>query len=135
VSSIQNAKFVRLAERCDKKYLDVEVHLQGRETPLLASFALNGGKPELANVFSKDASRTVDWYDNNLHDAYVDLTTEMFDNGRGELFLGSRDDFTRTVLSWPDVRSEIAPYVPRNWGDDTVAFLSPDGEVREYERP
>lgn len=115
MNSIQDAKFVGVKERGDKKYLDVEVLLQGRETPLLATFALNGRRPELAQVYGKDVSQTVDWYDNSLHDAYLDVTAEMFDNGRGELFLGSRDDFTESVMSWPDVRREIASLVPSNW--------------------
>lgn len=108
---IQHAKFIQLAERNDKKYLDVEVQLQGWEKPLLATFAVNGGYPELANVYKQDSSQAIDWYNNDIHEAYEDLTTEMFDNGRGELNLGSRDDFTEAVLSWPDVRREVSSFV------------------------
>ncbi|KIL39086.1 hypothetical protein SD70_22475 [Gordoniibacillus kamchatkensis] len=107
MGAIQDAKFVQLAERGDVKYADIEVRLSGHETPLLASFAWNGGDPQLASVYRKEASRELDWYDNSLHSAYVDLTAELFDNGRGELGIGSRDDFAAEVLSHPNVRREL----------------------------
>lgn len=112
MGAIEEANVVQMAERGDVKYADIEVRLTGHENPLLAAFAWNGGNPQLARVYRKDAGGAVDWYDNNLHDAYVDLTAELFDNGRGELGLGSRDDFTREVLSHPNVRRMLEAHAP-----------------------
>jgi hypothetical protein len=134
MGAIQDAKFVQMSRRGDVNYADVEVRLAGHDDPLLAAFALNGGNPELAHVYKKNASRTLDWYDNNLHDAYIDLTAELFDNGRGEMGLGSRDDFAAEVLSHPNVRRELEERDAMTGGGGGAANLPPDGSLREYDR-
>ncbi|MFC0215376.1 hypothetical protein ACFFK0_23555 [Paenibacillus chartarius] len=136
MSSIREAKFIDMKERNDEKFVDIDVWLTGREEPLRTVFKWNDGRPELETVYALDTSVALDWFENNLHKAYVDLTAEMFDNGRGELGLGSREDFTEEVLAQPDVRHALMPYLQpgRNSTVDEVAFLTTEGELKEHSR-
>ncbi|RJE91076.1 hypothetical protein D3P07_03120 [Paenibacillus sp. 1011MAR3C5] len=83
---------------------EVEVDTDSESAPVvLAYFANEGGKAVLRTVLSNDAERETDWFDNNLHQAFEDITAEASyaDNEKG------RHSFQESVLAAAHIRQEV----------------------------
>lgn len=106
---VTHAVCKRVLERSDELCADVEVILEGEDKRLVALFAESKDNDyDMVMVLQKDASVDIDWYDNNLHAAYVDVSEEFFADEAGETLWGSRESFKEQVLSFGSVREQIA---------------------------
>lgn len=108
MSRIKEAGIVRFTERNDVWCADVEIKAAGVEGTLVAVFtATKGGDIDLKHVYRNDASREIDWYDNNLHDAYTDVSKELFGLASSELKWGTREEFKEGILGFGSIREEL----------------------------
>ncbi|GMX64170.1 hypothetical protein Elgi_34430 [Paenibacillus elgii] len=108
MNPIEYAACRRVLERGDQLCADVEVRIKGRENYLVVLFAESQANDyDMVMVLEKDADRDIDWYDNDLHAAYVDVTEKLFADGAGETHWNPREAFKEQVLSFGDVREQI----------------------------
>jgi hypothetical protein len=103
---ILSASFIRLGYSGKERFAEVEVAVQGEAVPLMVTF---GKDPEggltLVNVAEKREDWSLDWFNNDLHEAYVSVTEERF--GTGEGADEARSAFAEQVLSCGNVRETI----------------------------
>ncbi|MCI3923580.1 hypothetical protein MO973_25470 [Paenibacillus sp. TRM 82003] len=103
--TVQHASFVRLGYSGDETFAEVEVQSDGRERPLVATFKQErDGRLTLVNVTEKQDDHNLDWYENNLHEAYPSVMNSLFEGAEGE---AERDAFAEQVLGFGDVRATI----------------------------
>ncbi|WP_281885922.1 hypothetical protein [Paenibacillus sp. YYML68] len=108
MNNVVQAECKRVLERNDTLCADVEVIIEGKEHHLIALFAESKDNDyDMIMVLRKDASREIDWYDNDLHAAYEDVTEELFQDQHGETHWGEREKFKEQVLSFGSVRADI----------------------------
>ncbi len=105
---IEYAECRRVLERGDQLCADVEVRVKGRDNQLVVLFAESQDNDyEMVMVLQKDADRDIDWYDNDLHAAYVDVTEKLFADEAGETHWNPGEAFKEQVLSFGNVREQI----------------------------
>jgi hypothetical protein len=105
---VTDAKCRRVLERNDTLCADVEVKLAGEEKPYVAIFAESKDNDlDMVMLLKNDADPALDWYDNDLHIAYADVTETMFAGQQGETYEGSRQEFKDQVLNHGTIRQEI----------------------------
>lgn len=103
--TVQRASFVRLGYSGGETFAEVEVRADGGDLPLVATFKQEAdGRLTLVNVTEKREDPILDWYDNNLHEAYPSVMESLFGGAAGE---AERAAFAEQVLSFGDVRGEI----------------------------
>ena len=104
--AIQDASFVRLGYSGDDAFAEVEVTAEGFDAPLVATFKREAdGSCTLTNVTEKRDDYQLDWYENNLHDAYPSAMERLF--GAGSDGETTRRSFAEQVLRFGDVRESI----------------------------
>jgi len=104
--AIQDASFVRLGYSGDDRFAEVEVKAEGFDTPLIATFKQEAdGGFALVGVAEKRDDHDLDWYDNNLHEAYPSAADKLF--GAGSDGETTRKSFGEQVLRFGDVRGKI----------------------------
>lgn len=114
MKKIKQANIVRFTERHDVRCADVEVKADGIKGSLLAEFsATKDNNFEMRHVYRKDASNEIDWYDNNLHEAFKDVSEELFNNNRLDKEWGEREAFSEEVLSFGSIRKELEEHFRR----------------------
>jgi hypothetical protein len=102
MTTIQDASFVRLGYSGDQTFAEVEVHVSGHTLPLVATYKQeDNGRLTLVNVTEKHDDHNLDWYENNLHDAYPSVLGTMF-TGDTE-----RQIFAEEVLKFKQIREKI----------------------------
>jgi hypothetical protein len=103
--AIDEAAFVRLGYSGDETFAEVEVRSGDFKAPLIATFKqAPSGALQLVNVTEKREDHKLDWYENNLHEAYPGVMGKLFSGPEGE---AERMAFERQVLSFQDVRETI----------------------------
>ncbi|MFB0842745.1 hypothetical protein [Paenibacillus oleatilyticus] len=108
MNPIEHAVCRRVLERGDQLCADVEVRVKGRDKHLVVLFSESQDNDyDMVMVLEKDADRDIDWYDNDLHAAYVDVTEKLFADEAGETHWNPRQAFKEQVLSFGDVREQI----------------------------
>ncbi|WP_426452237.1 hypothetical protein ACP26L_09320 [Paenibacillus sp. S-38] len=108
MAGIKHAECKRIVERSDQLCADVEVHLEGEEHALVALFTEAGDKEyDLVMILKNDADPAIDWYDNDLHAAYEDVTGVLFGGKQGGYGWSSKEEFKQAVLAYPGVRQQI----------------------------
>jgi predicted RNA-binding Zn ribbon-like protein len=109
MSKIKEANLVRFMERHDVWCADVEVITEGIADTLVVEFAsTKGSQFEMSHVYRKNASREIDWYDNHLHNAYEDVSKELFGakNQQSKKW-GKREEFEEEILAFGSIREEL----------------------------
>lgn len=105
---VTDAECKRVLERNDTLCADVEVKIAGEEKPFVAIFAESEGQElEMVMLLKNDADPALDWYDNDLHIAYADITETMFADDQGASVQGAKEDFKEQVLMHGTVREDI----------------------------
>jgi hypothetical protein len=108
MDKITSARLVQISERNDKKYGDVEVYFEDRTEPFMVEFAsAQDNDVVMTHVYQKSVSTELDWFDNNLHQAYEDVTMSLFTRETHQTNLGTREEFKQSVLEFGDVREEL----------------------------
>ncbi|WP_219838009.1 hypothetical protein [Paenibacillus sp. R14(2021)] len=88
---------------------EVEVQTNDTQTPeLLAYFGQSlDNDYDMIAVVNNDASSEIDWYDNNMHQAFTDISDDLFDTPTMKTDWGERESFKEQVLSYPGIRADI----------------------------
>ncbi|MFB7817069.1 hypothetical protein NBRC13296_07275 [Paenibacillus chitinolyticus] len=113
---IKHAKVTRITNHKDVKVADVEFAVEGFDKPLLAKFekphgASSSGSAgetsfKLGPVYRNDADLTLDWYNDNLHDAYEDVTAELLSSSTN-IYELQKDQLEARLLEHGDVKREL----------------------------
>ncbi|TXK86107.1 hypothetical protein [Paenibacillus sp. N3.4] len=108
MNKIKQAAIVRFTERNDVRCADIEVEVEGREGTLLVEFKASEGYDfDMTHVYMKDASNEIDWYDNNLHEAFQDVTEQLFQSESHERKQLDRETFKEDILSYGSIGEEL----------------------------
>lgn len=111
---IKQVNIVHFTERNDVRCADVEVKADGIKGSLLVEFtATKDNNFDMRHVYRKDASNEIDWYDNNLHEAFEDVSEELFSNKGLDKEWGEREAFIEEVLSFGSIRKELEEHFRR----------------------
>ncbi|MBB3109863.1 hypothetical protein FHS18_001926 [Paenibacillus phyllosphaerae] len=107
---VQNVHLTRETERNGTRCVEAEVSTEAfGPRGLLAYFANSEEQDyEMIAVLHRDASLDTDWYDNSAHNAYADVSFELFENVEMKIDWSARDLFKEQVLAFPGVRDGIA---------------------------
>lgn len=104
---VVSASFRGMKERDNQMIAEVEVHLANPGDPeLLVQFRKGSKGYQLVRVLKNDANAAADWFDNDMHAAFQDVTARLFDgpsHGGGD----DRGLFAEQVLAAGDVRSQL----------------------------
>ncbi|MDQ0916696.1 hypothetical protein [Paenibacillus sp. V4I5] len=111
---IKQANIVRFTERNDVRCADIEVKAEGIKEILLVEFTpTKDNDIDMRHVYRKDASNEIDWYDNNLHEAFKDVSEELFNNNEHDKEWGEREAFIKEILSFGSIRKELEEHFRR----------------------
>lgn len=91
MAQVTHAEFVRMTQRNDVPCGEVKFFLNGEDTPYLAEvISSSDGHKQVSRVYKLQADLAVDWYDNNMHLAYEEVTNRFIDLTAAAL--SSQDD-------------------------------------------
>ncbi|AQT85931.1 hypothetical protein ERICIV_01194 [Paenibacillus larvae subsp. larvae] len=86
MAQVTHAEFVRMSQRNDVPCGEVKFYLDGEDTPYLAEVISSAdGHKEVRRVYKMQADPAVDWYDNNMHQAYEEVTNRFADRAPSDL--------------------------------------------------
>ena len=91
---------------------EVEVKTDDPESPVMLAYMAPAysDEYEMIAVLGNDADMEIDWYDNNLHDAFIDQTMELLqDTGGSE----GMEAFKAQILASGVVREDLARELSR----------------------
>lgn len=80
--SIQDATFVRVGNRFGETCAEVEVNLAGYNQPVTVLLQQKNGAISLFKIVQNNEDQTIDWYDNDLHQAHYQVTSQVLDSAR-----------------------------------------------------
>ncbi|WP_373231413.1 hypothetical protein [Cohnella sp.] len=105
---VKEARFRRVLYRGGQSYAEVEVLTDhGRNPQMLAYFRVGqNGSYQLVRLIGNDADQEIDWFDNNLHSAFEELTASMF-SSPDHLAANDRDDFAEQILAVDGISEEL----------------------------
>ncbi|MFF2887179.1 hypothetical protein [Paenibacillus sp. NPDC057967] len=102
--NVRSARVRGIVRRGEEPCAEVEVETDSESAPVvLAYFANEGGVAVLRSVLRNDADRETDWFDNNLHQAFKDMTSSALysDDETG------RNSFQESVLADEHIRRDV----------------------------
>ncbi|AHV98624.1 hypothetical protein [Paenibacillus sabinae] len=62
---------------------------------------------EIVRILTNDADTSTDWYDNNMHDAFVDVTSSAFTGSPVMSPEDERDKFQRELLIFGKLKKQL----------------------------
>ncbi|WP_274649887.1 hypothetical protein [Paenibacillus humicola] len=107
--NVTEASVLRKTEREGKPCCEVKVRTDRPDSPeLLVYFGPSRDNDfDLLAIVRKDAETVIDWFDNGLHNAYADVTIELFETSTMKTDWGRRETFKEQVLSQPGIRAGL----------------------------
>ncbi|WP_424768106.1 hypothetical protein [Paenibacillus sp. sgz302251] len=89
---------------------EVEVKTDEAGAPnVLVYFSLSQDNDfDMSSIVRNDANAETDWFDNNMHQAFEEITVNAFQNVNMKTNWGAREAFKEQVLSSGRVREELA---------------------------
>lgn len=113
--NVTEAHVRRATDRKGIHCCEVEVRTDDSRSPeLLAFFGPSRDNDfDMLAVVRNDADTEIDWYDNNLHQAFSDVSIDLFETSTMKTDWGRRETFKEQVLSYPGVRADIARLLDR----------------------
>jgi hypothetical protein len=113
--NFRHAQYQRVDKRGDSLWAEVEVQLNDEGGSLVVWFTDSKDQDyDIVMILQKDAELDVDWYDNNLHQAYVDVTESLFADDSGETLWKLRETFKEDVLNYGDVREQLDKHMKQS---------------------
>ncbi|MFB5761666.1 hypothetical protein [Paenibacillus medicaginis] len=109
--TIKDAKIRRFTDIDGVRCAEIEVNSASVEdTGLLVYLAPSDGGDgyKMLRMLRNDADLELDWYDNNLHSAFEEVTDVVFSDNDGKDLPEKRGRFTRELLSHGKMDSELA---------------------------
>lgn len=100
--AIKEARFNRLIPNGGELYGEVKVLPEGERGAFLAWFAPDGrGGFRLEKLIRKEEELELDWYDNDLHHAFEDVTESRLSDG------AEQSAFVERLLAYGTVRDDM----------------------------
>lgn len=91
----------------NQRLAEVEVRTGDPSIPELLAYFREGPKGyQLVRVLANEARTELDWYDNDLHQAFRDVTAQLF-SGPNHMADNDRGAFAEKVLNAEGVREEL----------------------------
>ncbi|QYR23345.1 hypothetical protein KZ483_10760 [Paenibacillus sp. sptzw28] len=108
--NVTNAHVRRTVERDGVRCCEVEVHTGSSETPELLAFFSESldNDYDMVAVIKNEAATEIDWFDNNLHNAFTEISVDLFETVTMKTDWGRRETFKQQILSYPGVRAELS---------------------------
>lgn len=105
---VREARFRRVLDRGGQPYAEVEVLTDNaRDSQMLAYFrAGTDDSYPLVKLMTNDADYEVDWFDNNLHSGFAEVTASMF-SSPDHMARNDRDDFAAQILAYDGISEEL----------------------------
>lgn len=105
--TVQQAAFRGIRDWGGQRLAEVEVKTGDPGLPELLVYFRQGPKGyQLVRVLANDADTEVDWYDNDMHDAFRDVTMALL-SGPDHHSAEDRQAFAERVLNQDGVRREL----------------------------
>lgn len=105
--TVRQAAFRRMADRGGRLLAEIEVQTEDTGSPQLLAYFRKGPKDyQLVQVLSDDADPEIDAYDNNMHQAYEDVTMRLF-SGPSHAAPNDRNEFASQVLGTNGLRQTL----------------------------
>ena len=107
---IKDAKIRRMMEYDGAPCAEVEVLPGAVSDPALLVYIVEDKREEgyeIVRILTNDADISTDWFDNNMHEAYKDVTTTAF---TGSSFMSPEDEhskFQRELLIFGDIKKQL----------------------------
>lgn len=105
---VREARFRRVLDRGGKPYAEVEVFTDQQRNPQMLAYFRAGeeGNYPLVKLMTNDADQEIDWFDNNMHFAFEEVTGEVF-SSPDHLAITDRDYFASQILAYDGVSEEL----------------------------
>ncbi|HUC92670.1 MAG TPA: hypothetical protein VMS09_11650 [Paenibacillus sp.] len=106
---VQHASFRRTAHRNGRFCGEVQVTTNDARTPVVLVYftASQDNDYDMVDILANDADTEIDWYDNNLHQAFANRN-EWFETDEMKTDWGERESFKEQVLAYGSVREDLA---------------------------
>ncbi|MDT2236426.1 hypothetical protein P7H17_15160 [Paenibacillus larvae] len=105
MAQVTHAEFVRMSQRNDVPCGEVKFYLDGEDTPYLAEVISSAdGHKEVRRVYKMQVDPAVDWYDNNMHQAYEEVTNRFADRAP---LICHRRPILRMLLPKPHLQERL----------------------------
>jgi hypothetical protein len=107
---IKDAKIRRMMEYDGAPCAEVGVLPGAVSDPALLVYIVEDRREEgyeIVRILTNDADTSTDWFDNNMHDAFQDVTSSAF---TGSNFMSPEDEhskFQREVLTFGDLKKQL----------------------------
>lgn len=107
--SIDSVKYSGITERGGRRCAAVQVTpLDDRDVPLIAYFVKTGiDQYEMVEVVRNDSDLAIDWFENNLHEAYQQISEEAFASGGQTDARWQRETFKQEILAYHGIREQL----------------------------
>jgi hypothetical protein len=108
---IKDAKIRRMTEYDGAPCAEVGVLPGAAEDPALLVYIVEDRYEEgyeIVRILTNDADASADWYDNNMHNAFEDVTVSAF---KGSIVMDpeeERSKFQRELLIFGDLKKQLA---------------------------
>ncbi len=104
---VRDAVYRGIVDSNGHKLAEVAVRTDEPGDPAYLAYFRKGLKGyQLVRVMADRSDRELDWFDNNLHAAYEDVTAALF-TGPSHMAENDRDEFARQVLGVGEVRQKL----------------------------
>lgn len=105
---VREARFRRVLDRGGRPYAEVEILTDHERDPQMLAYFRAGqeGTYPLVRLMTNDADSDIDWFDNNLHSAFEEVTASMF-SSPDHLAANDRDLFAAQILAFQGISEEL----------------------------
>ncbi|MNH85571.1 hypothetical protein D3C87_492620 [compost metagenome] len=114
--SIKDAKLTRTTDHNGTACVEIEVTPTASEEPGLLVYvarAGNGEDFEIVRMVRNESNLAIDWYNNNLHNAYEEIAEENFGD-EGELDAPQqREQFRQSLLASGSISAQLEQMLPK----------------------
>ncbi|GGG20673.1 hypothetical protein [Paenibacillus abyssi] len=66
---------------------------------------------DMHSIVHNDAAAEIDWYDNNMHNAFEEISGNLFESDEMKTKWGEREVFKEAILSFGNVRADLAEII------------------------
>jgi len=113
---IKDAKIRRMMEFDGAPCAEVGVLPGAVNDPALLVYIVEDRREEgfeIVRILTNDADTSTDWFDNNMHDAFKDVTMSAF---TGSLIMSPEDErskFQRELMTYGDLKKQLEEHFQR----------------------
>lgn len=112
---IKDAEYRRVTEHEGKPCVEILVHpgaAQGPELYVYVARSSNGDQYDIVKMLRSDASPEIDWFDNNLSQAFATVHEKEFGDEGWPEPAQQREQFKQNLLAYPAIATSLRSYLP-----------------------